>query len=202
MRIESIVPIDTKKNKVCLKDGTDFVLYKKECKKLELVVDMELEEEQYQQMLQDIFIPRAKKRAMHLLVKMPRTSYQLTEKLRENGYPKEAIQEALDYVTSFHYIDDEQLAIDYVTYYKATRSRGRLTQDLMKKGLSKEMIEKALAQIEDESQQELIHKLLQKKNYSYQNASWEEKGKMYRFLAQKGFSSEEIRRALQGEWDT
>lgn len=74
------------KYKVCLEGGTDFVLYRKELAKFDLKEGQDLSEDTYEQILREVQIPRAKKRAMHLLEKMDRTEQQLISKLKENGY--------------------------------------------------------------------------------------------------------------------
>ena len=84
---------------------------------------------------------------MHLLEKQDRTEYQLREKLRQNEYPKEAVEQAIAYVKSYHYIDDLRYACSYVRYQKEKKSNRRLQQDLQKKGVAKEFIEQALLEV-------------------------------------------------------
>ena len=49
----------------------------------------------------------------------------------------------------------------------------------------------------EQSQTELIQKLLIKKRYDSENATREERAKIYRFLLQRGFSSSDISRVLR-----
>ena len=84
------------KRKVCLSDGTDFVLYKREVETFGLREDMEMTEDIYASLMEQVFIPRARRRAMHLLERMDRSEAQLRCKLKENGYPQEAIDAAID----------------------------------------------------------------------------------------------------------
>ena len=48
----------------------------------------------------------AKKKAMSLLKYMDRTEWQLRDKLSLKGFSEGAIEEAIEYVKSFHYLDD------------------------------------------------------------------------------------------------
>ena len=50
---------------------------------------------------------------------------------------------------------------------------------------------------EDTTEEELIKRLLEKKKYDPDTATYEDRGKIYRFLASKGFSSESINRVLK-----
>lgn len=190
------------KIKICLDNGADFVLYRKEANRFQLEEGKELTEETYQKILEEIWIPRAKKRAMHLLEQMDRTEYQLRSKLKENGYPEEAVEEALVYVKSFHYVDDERYARNFVRIYGTQRSKMRLKQDLTKKGIDREVIAVAIEEELERSEAELIQGYLKKKNYDPNNADRKTTEKMYRFLAQKGFQTGDIIKALhEGEND-
>ena len=66
----------------------------------------------------------------------------------------------------------------------------------MGKGISVDVIERVLEEEYTADERELIQKLLDKKGYDSENATYEEKGKMYRFLAGRGFSSEAIKNSL------
>lgn len=199
--ITSICTIKQYKRKVCLSNGADFVLYKKELDRFGLKEEMDLSDELYQQIVEEIFIPRAKRRAMHLLEKMDRSEKQLRLKLKDDGYPPEAVETAIDYVKSYHYVDDERLARSYIRFYQTSRSRMRLMQDLMKKGIDKEVIQRCMEEENETSQIEMIHRLMEKKHYDNSNATREEKAKMYRFLMQRGFPSSEITRAMGELWE-
>ncbi len=199
--ITSITTVKNYKKKVCLSDGTDFVLYKKEVYAYGLKEDMEISDELYQRLLTEVFIPRAKSRAMHLLETIDRSEKQLRAKLRESGYPDEAINEAVAYVASYRYVDDERFARSYIRFYQESRSRVRVTQDLMKKGISREVIDRCMEEEYQQSQFELISRLLVKRHYDRTTATREEQAKMYRFLMQRGFASADIAKALSMDWE-
>lgn len=194
MYILEIKQTGTAKNKykVCLEGGADFVLYKRELSKLHIEAGQDLSEELYEQILKEIQIPRAKKRAMHLLEKMDRTEQQLKTKLREAGYASEAIEEAISYVKSYHYIDDERYARTYIRIHQQSKSKQRLKMDLLKKGIDKEVIDLALEEEFEQSEEEMILQLLKKKHYDPSTADQKERNKMYRFLMQRGFRSSDI----------
>lgn len=72
----------------------DLTLYKGEVRQLHLQENDEITEDMYEEVLEEILIPRARRRAMHLLEKMDRSTRQLETKLREGGYPEPAIESA------------------------------------------------------------------------------------------------------------
>ena len=51
---------------------------------------------------------KAKKRAMLILQHNDRTEWELTDKLSKAGFSDEAVNEAVEYVRSSQYIDDER----------------------------------------------------------------------------------------------
>lgn len=178
---------------VHLDNGRAFTVYGREVRHLRLEPGAEVGEDEYRAIQEEILIPRAKKRAMHLLEKMDRTEYQLREKLRQNHYQEEVIDEAVAYVKRFHYVDDLRYACNYVRYHSQSKSRRQLFMELCKRGISREYAEWALQEEcgeEDESAK--ILKWLEKKQYDAGQADAKQKQKMYQFLLRKGFQSGDI----------
>lgn len=185
-----------RKYKVRLDTGTDFQLYEKELNRYNLTENEELPVALYEELLRDVFCPRAKKRALHLLEKQDRTVSDLRRKLKQSGYPPEAIEEALAYVASYHYTDDLRYATSFVRFHQETKSKRRIRQDLMTKGIDKDTIEKAM---EDYTacEADQIRNLLRKKSYNPTEADRAKKDKLFRFLLGRGYDMEDITQALQ-----
>ncbi|MCR4693730.1 MAG: recombination regulator RecX [Pseudobutyrivibrio sp.] len=196
MKIISLVKMDKGRAKICLEGGADFVLYKKEYMSYGLAEGEDLSEASYDEIKREILIPRCKKRGLYLLQKQDRSRKNLTDKLLEGGYPIDVVDEAIAYIDSFGYIDDERMARSYIRFYQDSRSKMRIRQDLKKKGISDDVINIALEDEYANDEMELINALLTKKHYDKEEASYEDKGKMYRFLASRGFSSDAIKKAL------
>lgn len=197
MIIQQAEPLEKGRMRIHLDSGEAFVVYKREIGHLELEAGSSWTEEQYQELLAEILIPRAKKRAMHLLEKMDRTETQLREKLRQNEYPECAIEEAIAYVKKYRYVDDLRYACNYIRYRSQSKSKRILVLELSRKGVSKKQIEQAMEQecaVEDESAK--ILKWIEKKQYQSQTADMKQKQKMYQFLLRKGFRSEDVLRLL------
>ncbi|MBQ7469939.1 MAG: RecX family transcriptional regulator [Pseudobutyrivibrio sp.] len=196
MYVKSLVKLTKGRAKICLDSGTDFVLYKKEYESYGIEEESELSLEDYQEICRDILIPRCKKRALHLLEKQDRSEKNLRDKLKEGGYPADIIDIAIDYINDYGYLDDYRMACSHIRFYMDSRSKRRIKQDLMNKGIKPDVIERA---IEDEytcDETEQIQRLLEKKGYDSDSATYEQKAKMYRFLAGRGYSSESISRVL------
>ena len=196
MEITSLVKLTKGRAKICLDNGADFVLYKKEYESYGLEEGAELSELQYEEIKREILIPRCKKRALHLLEKQDRSEKNLRDKLKEGGYSSDLIDIAIDYINEYGYLDDARMAASHIRFYQDSRSKARIKQDLIGKGISSDVIERVLEEEYTGDEQMLIEKLLDKKGYDKENATYEQRAKMYRFLAGRGFSSDSISRAL------
>lgn len=176
-----------------------FVLYRGELNTYHIKAGEEISGEDLEEILAEVLPRRAKLRSMNLLKNRMYTEHQIREKLRQGFYPEAVIDEAVEYIKSFRYIDDRRYAKDYITYYSESRSRGRIEQDLLKKGIGRELIrevyeEDMAGELPEET--DLIQKWLQKKNYDRDHAGYQEKQKMGAFLYRKGFSMDMIEKNL------
>ncbi len=209
MLITDVAEWNKSRSKVYIDREFAFVLYKGELPIYGIHKDEELSQENYHKIMHELLPKRAKLRAMNLLQKKSYTTDQLRRKLAEGFYPEQIIEEALAYVASFHYTDDLQYAIDYITYHQESRSRKRMEQDLMKKGISAALFEKAWnCWLEDGGQQDeeaMIFRALSKKGFQPEECSAAEKGKLYQYLLRKGFSTSAINRVMReytdNEWN-
>ena len=80
----------------------------------------------------------ATRKAMRLLEHMDRTEKGLRDKLRQSGFSPDAVDAALAYVQSYGYIDDSRYARTYIAYRMDSKSRQKIIQELIGKGVDKE----------------------------------------------------------------
>lgn len=186
------------KYKVYLDEEFAFVLYKGELKRFGVTQGVELSEKIYQQIRTEIVLKRAKLRAMHLLTDTARSEKGLREKLRQGHYPEDIIEQSMDYVRSFGYLDDRKYAESFVLSRKESKSRKEIYAALLQKGVSAEQIQEVLDEVyAEEGEQEAIRKLILKRHVDVLQANEEELHKLYGYLARKGFCYEEIRKAIE-----
>lgn len=198
-QVVSVIPQDKKKVKICLDNGEEIVLYKGEAAKLSLFENEVIDEIKYQQIMTEILGKRATKRAMHLLEQQERTEKQLRDKLRQNDYPVQCIEQAISYVKSYHYVDDYRYATVYIRYHQEKESRQKLMQKLMMRGISREIIEQALEEefVADECVQ--IKELLRKRHFEPEGADETARRKMVQYLMRKGFKSRDVFKVMRME---
>ena len=144
-------------------------------------------------------IQRAKRRALHILEQCDRTERELREKLEKN-YEPEAVEEAVAYVKSFHYLDDMRYAVHYLSCRGQEKSRRQVEQELLyKKGISREILEKASLEVEPQDEREQIRRWMEKKRIHPETADQAELRRFYSFLLRRGFRSEDILREIRAE---
>jgi len=179
----------SKKQRVVFDDGTVLSLYQSDLKRLEgLAVDGEISKAEFDGFIDEVILPRAKNRALHLVSKMDRTEADVRRKLNEGGYTEEVTEHVLSFMKEYHYIDDLSFAKSFIRTYMDTKSLSDIRRRLYEKGVKKAVISEAEAEAYQGDEKAIIEKLLQKKDYDREAADPKEKAKISRFLLSKGFS--------------
>lgn len=198
MTVTCIEPFYKGKGRVAiyLNNEFAFVLYKGELLEYSIIEGMDLDDSLYNKILEEKLYTRAKKRGMNLLKTMDRTESDVRRKLCDSGYPVEAVDVAIDYLKSYHYIDDMRYARNYIHFKSNSMSRKQIANKLSEKGISRTIIELSFSEIEDTeetSERELIHKLMVKKVHcNFRDITYEEKQKLFAYLYNKGFKISDI----------
>ena len=205
MKVTQIEAVSASRVKVYLEEEFAFALYKGELRSFRIREGEEIEAGSYREIMEELLPRRAKLRAMNLLKGRAYTVKQLRDKLKTGGYPEKVIEEALEYVGSFRYTDDLRYAADFIRSHEGSRSRRRIEQDLLGRGIDRAVMEQAWSAWEDEggSQDEegMVSVLLEKKGFDREGADQKERQRMYCFLVRKGFSPELARRAVLSDND-
>lgn len=155
MVVTNISEISKSRVKVEIDGEITFALYKGELRVYGIREGEELAKDSYEQLMYEVLPKRAKLRAMNLLKSRSYTSHQLLNKLIMGGYSKKHAMDAVDYVSSFGYVNDEQYARDFIEYNKEKKSRQRIFTDLQQKGISKQLFEEAWDEVIGEDVAEL-----------------------------------------------
>ena len=166
MRIVEIVPVTKTKYRVVTDEQLAFMLYKGELSRYRLKENDELSAEIFQEIFREILVKRAKLRAMHLLTRMDYTEAELEKKLMKGEYTPQAVKIAMDYVRSYHYLDDERYVARYLSAYQGRKSRRQMQFELERKGIPREMIQRRQEAMDDEEgcadETNMIRQLLEK----------------------------------------
>lgn len=187
MKILQLLTITKQKIQIITDEQPPFVLYKGEVARFGLEEGKELSDIVFEKIEKDVLLKRAKLRALHLLTSRDHTESELEKKLAKNGYTPWVIKTAMAYVKSFHYLDDERFAASYVSCYGGKKSKKQLEYELMKKGVSREVIEQC-SELEEQDETSVILKILKKRCPCPTEDQQKQIRKQYAYLVGKGFS--------------
>ncbi len=208
MTVVSITDITKQRQRVLLDTEESFVLYKSEIRTLKIREGSELSEDAYYKIVKGILPKRCKMRAMNLLKERSYTTYNLKRKLLDGGYPESIVNDTIDYVVSFNYVDDLRYAKMYIEEKESRLSRNEITRKLLSKGIGTDLTDEAYAQLGIEREEynetgtaaieeDLIKKTLVKKGYD-SSMDYQDKQKILAYFYRRGFDIDKVRHIMDG----
>ncbi len=200
MLVTEILPVDKRRSKVIFDEDFTLVLYRGDLKRFKIEEGQLFSEESYQELLHEVLFKRARERVLFLLKASDKTEQELIRKLKDGGYPKEAIDYAIGFLKEHRFINDEDYGRRYVEYNSRRKSEKQIRYELQRKGLDKEVIRDILEEqpVDEEAQ---IKAYIRKKCPSLEEMDRKERSKVIAALARKGFSYEAVSRILGGIYD-
>ena len=141
-------------------------------------------------------------RALTLLEFRARSAAELRRKLLQKGEPAAAVDEAIERLIDQKILDDAAFAHQFARTKAigAGASRFRIVQELGRKGVGREIAERAvadLAEVEGIDPADTIHRVAEKKLRTLGKLDARtRRQRLYGFLARRGFNPDEIRTAL------
>lgn len=197
MQILSVEPFRKKKILITFDNGQKLVLYLAEARRYGIREGECLSEETYKALIDEVLIPRGRRRVLHLLEAMDRTEASLRQKLKESFFPEEVIEDAIAYGKKFHYIDDERYLRNYLSGQLKKKSIRQVEMELERKGIDRSRIQLAMEEIRMDSPEmeiEAACRLLEKKLKGTTEETAVLKARQYLF--RKGFSYGVIEQAV------
>lgn len=196
MQITRIEEGKGKKYKVFGDEIFLFSLYKKELKKYGIAENTEIDDNLIEDIEENCILKRAKERALYLLEYKPYSISMMREKLYNGEYSKKIIEKVILFLKEYHYLDDKDYIRMYIGTYSVRKSRKQLTCDLLRKGISKELINNCFEQLEY-SEQECFEKEFERYVRGKDLEDWKVRQKVFRYFLGKGFSISLIEDSLK-----
>lgn len=193
--VDEVISINNKKAKVKLDSGFTFALYKGEIRKYGIKQDDYINDETVSVIFEEILPKRARERALYLIERAPKTERQVRDKLKADLYPEAIIDYVISFLKKYGFVDDMSYALNYIQVKTGSKSIMRMKQDLMLKGVSKDIISKALDESDTDEEKSLI-RLIEKKISKYDLNDIKEKKRFYLLLMRNGYSFDSIERAI------
>ncbi len=197
MTVKSIVALSKGKKRITFDEGLAILLYSKEIKTYGLEEGAEVESGIIDEIFEEVLLKRAKARSLHLLEQYDRTESDIRSKLKQGEYPASVIDGVIEWLYSYHYLDDYRYAENLILIRMDRESKTKLKMTLMKKGVPKDVAERALEEFYSSDEDALINELLAKKHFDAETADDKERRKMYSLLLRNGFSSSSAIKAIK-----
>ena len=193
MLVTKLEKIDQKRIKVYIDYEYAFLLYSPDIRRYRIEEEKEVSKEEYSEIIQETIYRRAKQKALAILKYMDRTENELAVKLKQAFYNDEIISRTIEYVKSYHYIDDERYAANYIAIKKNTKSKKQIQNELYRKGIDKVIVEQSLENLL-KNDDIAIRKAIRKKTDDSSKLTSEQRLKIIASLYRKGFAYEDIMR--------
>ncbi len=140
----------------------------------------------------------AREYALKLISIKDRTKKELTDKLKEKNYEQSDIENTVDFLEEYGYINDVRYAAaftsDAINIKKWGKSRIRI--ELLRKGIEREIAENSIEDAFVDVDESRLREAMQKR---FQNADFgniKERTRIFNFYQRRGFSPEEIKGAM------
>ena len=169
-----------------------------------LKIGEELDQKKIDQILESEVKKESKDAALKFLSYRMRSEKEVRDKLRKKEFAQDIIDEVIGDLKRVNLLDDYEFTSAWIRDRISNKPRGKtlLKQELWKKGIKDETIEKVLKEyFEDEDEElNLAKNLLEKRKKRYENLDKNiAKRRMMSFLLRRGFSYEIVKQALKIE---
>ncbi|EEI87366.1 regulatory protein RecX [Anaerococcus lactolyticus ATCC 51172] len=170
----------------------DYDLYYENGFELEKEIDFPI----YKKILANDEFNRAKNFALNKISFSQKSTYEIRQKLKDQKFSADVIEKIISYLDSYGFLDDEAYVKAYIRDKDeiSSWSRGKIKYMLRQKHIDENLIEDNLCLISDEREAEKAGFFADKKvknDYSYEN-----RAKVFRHLAGKGFDIDIINQVL------
>ncbi len=144
---------------------------------------------------------RARDLALRYLGIRARSTAEVRDYLRRKGFADTTIQQVIERLQEWGYLDDEAFARFWVEERERFRPRGpiALRQELRQKGISDEIVQRVLAEIDPEAS---ARRALNARLRQWQHLDWRTfRKKAGDYLARRGFSYDVINDVVRQAWE-
>ena len=191
MEITDIAPLDKKRRKVYIDGQYAFPLYVSELRKYNIEAGAVLEENVYDDIC-SLLMRRVRERILYLITDYDRSEQNIRQKISMAGYRGSFVDDAIDSLKEYGYIDDLRFARYYAESMRDTKGRSAfaISRSLYEKGISRDVIDTVMGELDIDEDAQML-KALSSKGYNEENIRQiddKERQKLISSLMRKGFS--------------
>ncbi len=132
-------------------------------------------------------------KAINYIAYQPRTSFEVRNRMLREEYDKSVINSVVAALVEEKHINDEQYALDYYESYRKKYGVFRIVSNLKGKGIN----ESEIGSVQMEDDEDVAYDLLLKKyGKDIDEIGFEMKGKISKYLSQRGFAFDTIKKVV------
>lgn len=199
MRIESVSDAGRRKRIIVMENGESFPLSAKDVRLFSLREEADIDGAAMT-LIREQVRSDCLGRCGSLLGSRDYTEARLRDKLREDQFPEDIIEAAVQQLREANYLNDERYADAYLRLHAADRSRTRIRHDLLERGVPAKVVARVM---DSEPEEETLAqetgqavRLLLKRGYDPSAGDFLEEQKHRQYLFRKGYSAEAVRTAM------
>ncbi len=154
-----------------------------------------IDDSAYAEFLRDNDKENCKAYVMAMIARKARTEKEVRVKLKEKGFMRPSIENAVKIAKAYGYISDEEYARNYVETCSSHKGGYRLKQELRAKGIADEYVESAVAELSEEEEEAAAFRLTER----YMRGKTMDdkvKEKLFRYLCSRGFGYDVIKSVM------
>ena len=165
-----------------------------------LKVGMIIDEEKLKKIAYEENLINCKETALKIIERSYKTKKEMEKRLLEKVYNLEEINETLKFLERYNFINDESYTKAFIKDKTKTQGKQKIKYALKNKGVSEEIIEEELSNLDMEREKENAN-ILALKKYNVlikrENDKYKIKEKIIRFLISRGYNYEVAKDAVK-----
>ena len=167
-----------------------FSAYSELIYKENLKVNSEVDEEKLLRIAQKENVSKCKETALRIIERSYKTEKEMQNKLIEKGYDSESVGIAINFLKEYNFINENNYVKMYIKDRISTQGKQKIKYSLIRKGISDDIIEEFLEDIESEDEKSAAIELAKKKYKSISRTEtdrfklW---NKLCRYLVGRGY---------------
>ena len=156
-----------------------------------LKTNEEIDSEKLKILAEHESIIRCKNSALRIIEKSYKTEKEVRDKLILKGYEDNSINKSIEFLKEYNFINDSNYTKAFIHDKLNSQGSQKIKFKLIQKGISKEIIDEELSNLNKENEKNVAINIAKKKLdiiKKKENDNYKISGKLYRYLISKGYA--------------
>lgn len=156
----------------------------------DLKTNDEIDSEKLKTVAEHDSLIRCKESALRSIERSYKTEKEVRDKLKLKGYEDNAIDKSIEFLKEYNFVNDNNYTKAFISYKLKSEGSQKIKYSLIKKGISKEILEEELSNLNKENERNTAINVAKKKLAAIkkkENDNYKISGKLYRYLISKGY---------------